>query len=61
VSQDFFGFLIAIFNEQRARLAEAAKAAFSSRRGRPAETADRLLAIAQCVDQRAGAEPSLGQ
>ena len=61
VSQHLFGFLIAILGQQRPRLAKAAEAGLASGRRRAAETADRLIAMAQCVDQGAGAEPRLGQ
>jgi hypothetical protein len=55
------GFLIAILDQQRPRLAEAAEVGSTSAHGRAPETTDRLLAMAQCVDQSAGAEPRLGQ
>ena len=61
LSQHLFGFLIAILGQQRPRLAKAAEAGLTSGRRRAAETADRLVAMAQCVDQGAGAEPRLGQ
>ena len=61
LSQHLFGFLIAILGQQRPRLAKAAEAGLTAGRRRAAETADRLVAMAQCVDQGAGAEPRLGQ
>src|SRR5437763_15447573 len=61
LSQDQFGFVIAILDEQRPRLANAAEAGLTSSCCRTAETADRLVAMAECVDQGAGAEPRLGQ
>jgi len=47
VSQHLFGFLIAILDQQRPRLAKAAEAGLTSGRRRAAETADCLLAMAQ--------------
>ena len=60
-SQHLFGFLIAVLGQQRPSLAQPAEAAVASGRRRAAETADRLLTMAQRVDQGAGAEPRLGQ
>jgi hypothetical protein len=56
-----FGFDVAIFGQERARRAEAAESRLPSRRRRAAETADRFVTMAHGVDQRAGAEPRLGQ
>ena len=61
LSQYLFGFLITILDQQRPRLGQAAVAGLRCGRGRAAETADRLVAMAQCVGQGAGAEPRLGQ
>ena len=49
LSQYQFGFLIAILGQQRPRLAQSAEAAIPSRRRRAPETADCLVAMAQCV------------
>ena len=56
-----FGFRVAILAEECPRRAEASEASLRPRRRRPAETADRLVAMAQRVYQGAGAEPRLGQ
>jgi hypothetical protein len=61
LSQCLFGFWIAILGQQRPRLAQAAEAGLTSGRRGAAETANRLVTMAQGVDQRAGAEPCLGQ
>ncbi len=60
-SQHQFGFVSALFGEQRTRLAQAAEARLASSRCGAAETFDRFVAMAQRVDQRAGAEPRLSQ
>ena len=61
LSQYLFGFLIAILGQQRPRLAKAAEAVPISGRCRAPETADRLVAMAQRIEQGAGAEPRLSQ
>jgi hypothetical protein len=60
-SQHQFGFLIALLGQQGPRFTEAAEASLTSGRRRASETANRLGAIAQGVEQGTGAEPCLGQ
>jgi len=60
-SQHQFSFLIAILDQQCARLAEAPKTALSSSRRRLSETGDRLIEMAQRVDEIPGAKPRFGQ
>ena len=61
MSEYQFGFFLAILRQQRPCLAKAAEPGLTSGRRRAAETAERLVAMAQCVDQGAGAEPGLRQ
>jgi hypothetical protein len=61
LSQHPFGFDVAIFGQERPCRAEASESRLRSRRCRAAKTADRLVAVAQCVDQCASAEPGLRQ
>lgn len=61
LSQNLFSFLISILSEQRSRFAEAAEAGPASSGSRPAETTDGLVAMAQGVNQSAGAEPCLSE
>src|SRR5579862_804746 len=61
LSQHLFGFLIAILDQQRPRLTQPAEVGSASGRRRAAETTDRLVEMAENVDQSTGAEPRLGQ
>jgi hypothetical protein len=61
LSEYLFGFLIAVLDQQRPSLTKAAEAVPISGYRRAAETAYRLLAMAQYVGQGTGAEPCLGQ
>ena len=61
LSQHLFGFLIAILDQQRPRLTQAAVAGLTRSRCRATETANRFVAMAQCIDQGAGPEPCLRQ
>jgi len=61
VSQHPFGFLISILCQQRPRLAKVAEAGLPSGSRGATETADGLVAMPQCVNQRASAEPRLSQ
>src|SRR5438477_12757659 len=54
-------FLITILGQKRPRLPQATERRFRTGRRGAAEAADCLVAVAECVDQRAGAEPCLRQ
>ncbi len=61
LAKHLFGFRVAILGQECPCLAQAAEAGLGSARRGPAEAADGLVAMAERVDQGAGAEPDLGQ